>query len=71
MVTLAGYDIFGQIYAGSRILVYRGERQCDRQPVILKFLNQEYPSFSELLQFCNQVKPGIYEYSDKRDRRDR
>jgi serine/threonine protein kinase len=54
MVTLAGYDIFDQIYAGSRTLVYRGERQCDRQPVILKFLNRESPSFSELLQFRNQ-----------------
>jgi serine/threonine protein kinase len=54
MVELAGYDIIEQIYAGSKTLVYRGLRQRDRQLVILKFLNQEYPSFSELLQFRNQ-----------------
>jgi predicted ATPase/signal transduction histidine kinase len=54
MVELAGYNIFEQIYQGSRTSVFRGERQGDRQPVILKFLNPEYPSFSELLQFRNQ-----------------
>jgi serine/threonine protein kinase len=54
MVELAGYDIFEQIYQGSRTSVFRGERQGDRQPVILKFLNPEYPTFSELLQFRNQ-----------------
>jgi predicted ATPase/signal transduction histidine kinase len=54
MVELAGYDIFEQIYQGSRTLVFRGLRQCDRQPVIIKLLSQEYPSFNELLQFRNQ-----------------
>jgi serine/threonine protein kinase len=66
MMKLAGYEIFEQIYAGSKTLVYRGERQSDRQSVVLKVLNSEYPSFNELLQFRNQYNiaknlnlPGI------------
>ncbi len=51
---LPGYKILEQIYQGSRTLVYRGWREADQQPVVIKFLRSEYPSFSELVQFRNQ-----------------
>src|SRR6476469_329904 len=51
---LPGYGITEQLYAGSRTLVYRGVRESDRTPVVIKLLRNEYPSFSELLQFRNQ-----------------
>ncbi|NEU73484.1 AAA family ATPase [Hassallia byssoidea VB512170] len=53
-ISLPGYRILEFIYSGNRTLVYRGLRECDRQPVIIKLLNSEYPSFSELVQFRNQ-----------------
>ncbi|MGL5065426.1 MAG: trifunctional serine/threonine-protein kinase/ATP-binding protein/sensor histidine kinase [Microcoleus sp.] len=54
MVELTGYQILDRIYSGTRTLVYRGIRQCDRQPVAIKVLRNEYPSFNELAQFRNQ-----------------
>ena len=51
---LPGYRITEQLYAGSRTLVYRGIRESDRTPVVIKVLRNEYPSFSELVQFRNQ-----------------
>ncbi|MBE9205251.1 AAA family ATPase [Nostoc sp. LEGE 06077] len=53
-VTILGYQLTEQLYAGSRTVVYRGIRQADQQPVVIKLLNREYPTFSELLQFHNQ-----------------
>ncbi len=51
---LLGYRIIEQLYVGSRTLVYRGVRESDRTPVVIKVLRNPYPSFSELLQFRNQ-----------------
>ncbi|MGB3405650.1 MAG: protein kinase, partial [Microcoleaceae cyanobacterium] len=52
--SLAGYEIAECLYQGTRTLVYRGTLQVDEKPVIIKFLRNEYPSFSELVQFRNQ-----------------
>ena len=52
--TLAGYQIGELIYDGTRTQVYRGFKTGDSQPVILKKLRKEYPSFSDLLQFRHQ-----------------
>ncbi|MCC5636738.1 AAA family ATPase [Nostoc sp. CHAB 5844] len=52
--TIPGYQLTEQLYAGSRTVVYRGIRETDQQPVVIKFLNREYPTFGELLQFHNQ-----------------
>ncbi len=57
-----GYQIIEQLYSGSRTLVYRGICLAEqnhlslhpKQPVILKVLRNEYPSFNELVQFQNQ-----------------
>ncbi|MFN6513512.1 MAG: AAA family ATPase [Nostoc sp. CreGUA01] len=51
---IASYEIVEQLYSGSRTQVYRAVRECDRQPVVIKLLKREYPTFSELLQFRNQ-----------------
>ncbi|MEG4076060.1 AAA family ATPase [Microcoleus sp. Pol14C2] len=51
---ISGYHLVEQLYCGSRTLVYRAIRETDRLPVVIKLLNRDYPSFSELLQFRNQ-----------------
>ncbi|MDM9581322.1 AAA family ATPase [Nostoc sp. GT001] len=48
------YRISEQLYAGSRTLVYRAIREADGLPVVIKLLQQEYPTFNELLLFRNQ-----------------
>ena len=53
-VSFPGYQVGEQIYNGSRTLVYRGWRDSDQKPVVIKILKNPYPSFNELLQFRNQ-----------------
>ncbi|MFN6464803.1 MAG: AAA family ATPase [Nostoc sp. DedVER02] len=54
MDKLLNYRISEQLYAGSRTVVYRAIRESDRLPVVIKLLQQEYPSFNDLLLFRNQ-----------------
>ncbi|MEG4580517.1 AAA family ATPase [Microcoleus sp. MON1_C5] len=49
-----GYHINEEIYAGNRTLVYRGIRSSNGQPVAIKLLRNEFPSFNELVHFRNQ-----------------
>src|SRR4028118_1178553 len=65
---ISGYHLVEQLYCGSRTLVYRAIRETDQFPVVIKLLNRDYPSFSELLQFRNQYTiaknlrlPGVVE----------
>ncbi|HIK05922.1 MAG TPA: AAA family ATPase [Trichormus sp. M33_DOE_039] len=51
---LSGYRLTEQIYCGSKTLVYRGIREQDRKPVVIKLMRNEYPTFSEIAQFRNQ-----------------
>jgi predicted ATPase/signal transduction histidine kinase len=51
---LLGYQITQQLYAGTRTLVYRAIRTDDQQPVVIKLLRNEYPTFNEIVQFRNQ-----------------
>ncbi|MEG4119799.1 ATP-binding sensor histidine kinase [Microcoleus sp. N9_B4] len=51
---ISGYHLVEQLYCGSRTVVYRAIRETDQLPVVIKLLNRDYPSFSELLQFRNQ-----------------
>ncbi|ACC82163.1 trifunctional serine/threonine-protein kinase/ATP-binding protein/sensor histidine kinase [Nostoc punctiforme] len=51
---LLNYQISEQLYTGSRTLVYRAIREADQLPVVIKLLQQEYPTFNELLLFRNQ-----------------
>ncbi|MDY6802367.1 MAG: ATP-binding sensor histidine kinase [Cyanobacteriota bacterium] len=48
MLDITGYQILKQIYSGSRTKVYRGVREEDKTPVILKILQNEYPTPAEL-----------------------
>ncbi len=51
---LLGYQITEEVYTGNRTLVYRGMRESDQQPIVIKLLRNELPSFNELVQFRNQ-----------------
>lgn len=53
-VSIPGYQVSEQLYNGSRTVVYRGYRETDLFPVVIKLLKNPYPSFSELVQFRNQ-----------------
>jgi len=44
-IALSGYQISEQIYEGSRTLVYRGMRETDSQPAIIKVLRNPHPRF--------------------------
>jgi len=52
--TLTGYQTLDRLYSGTRTQVYRAFRIQDKQPVVLKVLHSQYPTFSELVQFRNQ-----------------
>ncbi|MEH1852539.1 MAG: AAA family ATPase [Nostoc sp.] len=52
--TFPGYQVSEELYNSSRTLVYRGYRETDSLPVVIKLLKNPYPSFSELVQFRNQ-----------------
>ncbi len=61
-----GYSIRSQIYEGERTVVYKGIRDTDAMPIVIKLMLSEYPSFSEIIQFRNQYSiaknldiPGI------------
>ncbi|MDZ8051206.1 MAG: AAA family ATPase [Aulosira sp. ZfuVER01] len=63
---IAGYRITEKIYSGSKTIVYRGIREQDQKPVIIKLMRSEYPTFTEIAQFRNQYNitknleiPGI------------
>ncbi len=51
---IPGYGITEQIYLGGKTLVCRGIRAQDQKPVIIKFMQNEYPTFSEIIHFRNQ-----------------
>ncbi|MGI0491639.1 trifunctional serine/threonine-protein kinase/ATP-binding protein/sensor histidine kinase [Alkalinema pantanalense CENA528] len=51
---IAGYTVLEQLYVGSRTGVYRAIAQVSQQPVIIKILQQDYPSCQDLVQFRNQ-----------------
>ncbi|BAY64201.1 multi-sensor signal transduction multi-kinase [Calothrix brevissima NIES-22] len=53
---ILGYQVVEQLHVSSTTIVYRGIRETDQQPVIIKCLKSDYPTFGELLQFCNQYK---------------
>ena len=54
MIKLPNYNINEQIYTGTRTTVYRGLNTINQQPIVIKVLKKEYPTFSELLQFRHQ-----------------
>ncbi|AFY38081.1 multi-sensor signal transduction multi-kinase [[Leptolyngbya] sp. PCC 7376] len=51
---LPGYTFVKTIYRGTRTTVYKAVADGTQQPVAIKVLSHEYPSFAELVQFRNQ-----------------
>ena len=54
LIELKGYKNFEKISEGITTTIYRGERIRDRQIIAIAFLNDQYPSLSELNKFRNQ-----------------
>ncbi len=54
MIQLQGYRGETLIYSGPKTLIYRGQRLDNGQPVLLKLLKAEYPTFAELVRFRHQ-----------------
>ncbi len=51
MINIPNYQIINQIYESANSLVYRGIRNEDNQPVILKLLKEDYPTPEELTRY--------------------
>ena len=51
---ISGYSIIRQIYCNHDTAVYRAVQEEQQQKVVIKVLQKEYPSCSELVQFRNQ-----------------
>jgi len=51
MLNIPGITVQTQIYESENSLVYRGIRQQDSDPLILKILKQNYPTPSELARY--------------------
>ena len=56
MIELNGYQIREEIYRNSRRVVYRGIREADGLPVILKTLGTEYPSPTDIAQLHHEYE---------------
>ncbi|NET14271.1 MAG: serine/threonine-protein kinase PknK, partial [Okeania sp. SIO1H6] len=66
MVTLAGYKNLIPIHNSANSQVDRGQQVDDNEPVILKFLNQDYPTTEQIRRYkqeyyltCQLKSPGI------------
>ncbi|MBE9048873.1 AAA family ATPase [Nostocales cyanobacterium LEGE 11386] len=51
---IPGYCIGEQIYESSSTVVCRGKVEAESVSVVIKFMRNPYPNFSELVQFRNQ-----------------
>ncbi|MEG3956598.1 AAA family ATPase [Microcoleus sp. herbarium2] len=56
MLGLNGYRIVQEIHNGVKSLVYRGYREGDQQPAIIKLLKSEYPTLEEVTRLRNEYK---------------
>ncbi|WP_310487920.1 serine/threonine-protein kinase PknK, partial [Chamaesiphon sp. VAR_69_metabat_338] len=55
---LPGYQIIEEIYAGDRSLLYRGIRESDLYPVVIKLIRSPAPSLDRLIQFRHEYEIG-------------
>ena len=65
MFTIAGYQITEQLFESAHSLVYRGYRDSDECPVVLKILKGEYPSPEELARFrayARETHPNVLQH---------
>ncbi|MDY6805292.1 MAG: AAA family ATPase [Cyanobacteriota bacterium] len=66
MVTLTGYENLIPIHESANSLVYRARKADNNQPVILKFLNRDYPTTEQIRRYKQEYRltsqlnyPGI------------
>ena len=52
--TIPGYSNLQLLHSSQRTIVYRGLQNESKQPVVIKLLKSEYPTFNELVNFRNQ-----------------
>lgn len=50
MIALPDIEVCNQIYSSPRSLVYRGIRQSDNTPIVLKVLKADYPTTDPLIR---------------------
>jgi len=53
---LAGYESLRQIYESSNSIIYRGLKEQNKQPVILKVLKQDYPTPGTLIRYKQEYE---------------
>ncbi|NES96243.1 MAG: protein kinase, partial [Desertifilum sp. SIO1I2] len=56
MKALANYQILNKISEGDASVVYRGLRQSDNLPVVLKLLKRDYPTPAELTRYKQEYE---------------
>ena len=56
MKEIRGYRILEIIQQGKKTVLYRGEREQDQKPIIIKALQAEYPSLKELTQLKHEYE---------------
>ena len=56
MMILSGHKITETLYESDNSLVYRGLRQSDKQPVVLKMLKDAYPSPEKIAWFKQEYE---------------
>ncbi len=56
MQTISGYQIREKLHQGATSLVCRAIRESDQQPVILKFLNSDYPAEEDILRLQREYQ---------------
>jgi predicted ATPase/signal transduction histidine kinase/CheY-like chemotaxis protein len=56
LVTISGYDLNELLYESSNSLVYRAERQSDKQAVVVKMLSEEYPAPEKIAWFKREYE---------------
>src|SRR5688572_26279674 len=56
MITFPGFTVIAQIHESANSLVYRGLRQFDQQPIILKLLKEDYPTPSQLFHYRQEYE---------------
>jgi PAS domain S-box-containing protein len=55
-MNISGYQIGEEVYVGTNSLVYRGRREIDASPVILKILKQAYPPPEQIARFRREYE---------------
>ena len=56
MLKIAGYQVTEHIYDSAHSIIYRGYRDVDKLPVILKVLKGDYPTTETLAKFRREFE---------------